>query len=434
MTSIFYRTLLTTSLLFSSTNCLQASWSAPTKISFSNSDQPNIAVDLVGNAVAVWQGDDSSNYIIQSASLPFKGKWTYPVTLSKTGYDAESPRVAVNASGNAVSIWRRFNGCNSVIQASKLSLGGSWSVTSDISNASGNAEYPSLSMDNSGKVGNAIAVWARHNGINFIIQSSELPQNGNWSTPTNISPSGQDALLPNVSVDSSGNAMTIFAKFDGSNFTSRSALLLQGDAWGPSVVISNTEQSANHGSVSLDQNGNAIFLWTEFDGSNYLVQSSTIPYGGTFSLPVTISNESQSAYIPMVASNSNGNAVALWVLFDGLNLIAETSSLVYGNTWSMPIKLSTNGKNVANINIKVNQSGNAIAVWDETDGITSVINSATYTFKTKTWRNSQVISEDGNFAYLPVVDIDNEGNAVAIWLQAVGTTFYVFGSTLPFEN
>lgn len=427
--SIFYKTLLTASILFSPANS-EASWTAPIQISTSSSDQPNIAVDLLGNAVAVWQGNDCSNYIIQSASLPFRGNWSYPVNLSKIGYDAECPQVAINAFGNAVSIWRLINTSSSVIQAAKLPFKGFWSNVSDISNASGNSESHSLSIDRSGTVGNAVAVWTRHNGIHFIVQSSILPESGDWSIPTNISPSGQDALVPDISVDPKGNALTVFAKFDGKNFTSRSALLLKSGEWGPNYVISNTAQSANQASVSLDQNGNAIILWTEFDGSHYIVQSSTIPYGGTFSLPVSISNPCKSSYIPKIASNPIGNAIALWVLFDGVNLIAETAFLMSENNWSKPIKLSNSGKNVANISIKANSSGNAVAVWDETDGVNSVIYSATYAFDTKTWSTSEAISTTGNFAYLPVVDIDSEGNAVAIWLQAVGTMFYVFGSTL----
>ncbi len=43
--------------------------------------------------------------------------WTAPVTVSVPGRDAITPQVAIDAQGDAVFVWRRFDGANTVIQA-----------------------------------------------------------------------------------------------------------------------------------------------------------------------------------------------------------------------------------------------------------------------------------------------------------------------------
>lgn len=419
-------------LLLSSTKGLEAGWTTPAQISSSTSDQVNIAVDISGNAVAVWQGYDGSNYIIQSASMPMGGSWSSPTTLSDTGQDAQGPRVGVDHLGNAVSIWSRYDGTNSIIQASNLTFGGSWTAPVNISTAGGNADSPKLSMDFSGNAANAIAVWHRFNGSNFIIQSSELPSGGDWSSPSNISPSGQDALIPNVAVDPNGNAIAICARYNGTNFTSHSAIHFNNDSWGPSFVVSDSNQSASDGNVAVDSSGNGMVVWTQFDGSNYVTQASYVPYGSNWSAPQTISTVGQNSFIPLVVLDPNGNSVAMWITFDGSNYVAQAVNTLSDGSWTTPVNISNPGVNVTNISLTIDTAGYVVALWDETDGVNSVIQSGTLPFG-GTWSTPTQVSTSGNFAYLPSVGVDQNGNAVAIWLQLDGSSnYYVWGSSLPF--
>ena len=119
---------------------LNAGWTTPVAISSTISDQPDIAVDSTGNAVACWQGFDGSNYIIQSAVQPKGGSWSTLVTLSASGENAQDAEVDVDQKGNAVAIWSRYDGLNAIIQSSQLPYGGSWSTPINISSTGANAD------------------------------------------------------------------------------------------------------------------------------------------------------------------------------------------------------------------------------------------------------------------------------------------------------
>src|SRR5262249_40307259 len=71
---------------------------------------PRIALDAAGDAVAVWRRFDGADYVIQSAARPAGGSWSAPVDLSAPGEEAQSPQLAVDAAGDAVAVWTRFNG------------------------------------------------------------------------------------------------------------------------------------------------------------------------------------------------------------------------------------------------------------------------------------------------------------------------------------
>lgn len=418
-------------LLTISTGSMEAAWTTPTAISSSNSDQVQVIVAPAGDAVAVWQGYDGINYVIQSSSLPFGGSWSSFQTLSAPDWDAQAPSVAVDRLGNAVSVWSRFDGNYSIVQGAKLPYGGSWSAPVNISSSGANADSPKIAMDDLGTIGNAVAVWHRFNGTNFIVQSSELHQGGSWSPATNITPSGQDALIPNVAVDPNGNALAICARYDGTDFTSRSAIALQGENWGPSFVISEPGLTVSGGSLSLDFEGDGTMVWSQFDGANFVIQASVVPYGGSASAPQTLSLPGQDAYTPMIDADLAGHAVVVWVRFDGSNYIAQSVTRQLDGSWSTPVDLSHLGVSVVNVGVAVDVSGNAVAIWDETDGTNFAVYSAGASYN-GTWSAPANVSTPGNYAYRPSVAIDSSGNAVAIWLEFDGTDSFVWGSSLSF--
>ena len=409
-----------------------ASWTTPVAVSTTVSDQPNIALDTTGNATLFWQGFDGSNYVIQSADFPIGGSWSSPTQLSASGEDSQSPFISLDRYGNAAGIWSRFDGTSSVIQGISRPFGGSWSSPVNISDSGFNADSPFLSMDYYGTTGNSLAVWHRYNGSNFIVQVAALPMLGTWSAALNISPSGQDALIPMVAIDPNGNAAATCARYNGTIFNANSAMMLEGQNWNPSFVISNSGAVGSDSNVDVDGNGNATIAWSQSDGSNYVIMTSSIPYGGSATTPITLSQSGEDAYVPVVhAATSTGDVVVVWIRSDGSNLRAQAIQLPFGGSWSSVTDLSTVGVNVANIQLSVTPSGQAIAVWDENDGTNSTVHAATLASASSSWGSNTTISSSGAYAYFPVVDTDNAGDATAAWLQLVGSDYNVFSSSLP---
>jgi hypothetical protein len=73
--------------------------------------------------------------------------------------------------------------------------------------------------------GLATAVWYRWNGSEDIIQSSTSQNGGAWSTPIDLSATGQDAYDPEVTVSSTGLVTAVWYRWNGSSDIIQSSTL-----------------------------------------------------------------------------------------------------------------------------------------------------------------------------------------------------------------
>jgi hypothetical protein len=351
--------------------------SAPVDLSASGqrADVPQVSVDSTGLATAVWRRYDGSNYIIQSSTSQSGGTWSKAVDVSAAGGYAFGPQVSVDSTGLAIAVWNRFDGSNYIIQSSTSQSGGTWSTPVDLSASGQSAQVPQVSVDSTGL---ATAVWYRYDGSNDIIQSSTSQSGGIWSAPVDLSASGQGAYSPQVSVDSTGLATAVWARSDGSDYVIQSSTSQSGGAWSTPVDLTASGQTAFGQQVSVDSTGLATAVWYRSDGSKNRIQSSTSQSGGIWSTPVDLSAGGQSAYDPQVSVDSTGLAIAVWNRFDGSNDIIQSSTSQSGGTWSAPVNLSASGGNAYGQQVSVDSTGLATAVWFRFDASgDSIIQSST---------------------------------------------------------
>ena len=152
-----------------------------------------------------------------------------------------------------------------------------------------------------------------------------------WTHPTgltdNISPDGSSAAATyhQVAMDNSGNAIITWSQSDGSTdqiFKSE----YRGGAWShPTDITDNISpdgQYAWYPQVAMDDSGNAIITWQQSDGSTLQIFMSEYR-GGTWSHPAdltdNISPDGQDAFYPEAAMDDNGNAIITWYQSDGTN-------------------------------------------------------------------------------------------------------------------
>jgi PKD repeat protein len=146
-------------------------WQAPQNISAAGelAESPQLATDAEGNTTAVWDRSDGSNTIVQAAELPSGATaWQTAANLSATGQNATVPELAASPEGDLVAVWVRSDGANTIVQGAAHPAGGSWQSPQSLSSAGQNAENPRVAVDAGG---NATAVWDRSNGTNTIAQA-----------------------------------------------------------------------------------------------------------------------------------------------------------------------------------------------------------------------------------------------------------------------
>lgn len=392
-----------------------AGWTEPVDLSApgQNASIPKVSTDPIGNAVAVWGRFNGSNLIIQASSLPFGAIWSEPANLSYTGKSATTPQIATDPTGYAVAVWSRNDGKNSIIQSAVQEFGGGWSKPSNVSLPGQNATNPQVVVDQSG---NAVAIWERSNGLYSVIQASYLPHNGNWSIPVDISLTSQNAFLPQLAVNLSGDVIACWKRFNGLHYIIESASLPYGGKWSQPFVISLSGQNADKPQISLDTK-EAIAVWIRFNGTTNILQASRSLYGSSWSIPENITSVKTNATNPRVAlaAGNVANAVILW---EDTTSHTIQSIRLYNGTWGTSEAISTHNEFSTSPQLAVDFQGNAVAVWQ--NSTKKLVQAATQPYN-GVWSPIEDLSEAGQFATAPHVTIDSRGSAVAVWIRSNGT-------------
>jgi hypothetical protein len=256
--------------------------------------------------------------------------WLQPQALSASGQSAESPQVAVDPAGDALAVWSRSNGSNTIVQSAVRPAGGAWQAPVDLSAVAQNARDPQLAVDPAGE---AIAVWSRYDGSNTIVEVASRPPGASWQPAQALSASGQSAESPQLAVDPAGEATAVWSRSNGSNTIVQSAVRPAGGAWQAPVDLSAVGASAFTPGAAFDAEGDAVAIWARFDGSASIVQgagydaagprlhSLRIPSAGTVNQPLAFSVAPFDVWSPLASTT--------WILGDGSSAAGPNPSHAY---------------------------------------------------------------------------------------------------------
>jgi hypothetical protein len=144
------------------------------------------------------------------------GSWlpNPPIDLSATGGNAENPQVATGPDGATTIIWRRVSGSSYIVQAATRAANATtFSTPIDVSTTGQNAGSPQVAI---GPDGTTTITWTRYNGSNYIVQAATRAANATtFSTPINLSTTGQDAESPEVATGPDGTTTITWTRDNG---------------------------------------------------------------------------------------------------------------------------------------------------------------------------------------------------------------------------
>lgn len=234
--------------------------------------------------------------------------WSGATAISPVGNpdptrDSQLNDVAVNASGMSVAAWDQYwytNNGGSSIGAAVQPAGGKWGAPFTVSGTGGFALHPKVAV---GADGTAAVAWT-------------------FQTPVTSPPAV--AKIQVATRPAGATAWTV-------------ATLAQGPLGGVSVT--------SFVPVKIDASGNITAAWTLWNGSHNLIQAATMPKGGSWSTPVTLTAPGADGFSPSLSVNARGDSGVSYVVtpYPGYNM-PNVAQYVFrsgpAGAWSAPVNVS----------------------------------------------------------------------------------------------
>jgi len=335
-----------------------------------------------------------------------------------------APQVGIDATGNATAVWLEAlaDHTRNAVWASHYSAGGAWSTPATIDNPVGSASAPQLAMTPSGTARVVFGQSESNQGGAQLLVTNRFT--GAWGMPTTISSVGLNPDKPVIALAPDGTAAAVFTSSDGTfprAWVTRSPAAGPWDA--PVAMVSNM-QPGWAPSVTVAANGDTVMTWTETDGGLSATSLwASRNQGGVWSAPVLLSTDGGAVLGSVsLGVDASGDVLAIWSQRLG-TLYTLRSSRMSASTgaWSVPVTVNDGTREVTAPRLGVDADGDGVAVWFETSyGVVA----SRFTSSTATWGSPVLLParSTGLVSFpVPNVGVDAQGNAVATWVQPVGS-------------
>jgi len=263
--------------------------------------------------------------------------------------------------------------------------------------------------------GNVLAVWEQDDtdAPRSILWNRYTPGAG-WGTAQPLeTDDANDADDPAVAVDASGNGVAVWMQ-QGNIWANT---YTPGGGWGSAQMLGTGDSAA----VSVAPGGAAIVVWVQLNiDHDDVVGSSYLP-GSGWSEPQLV--ETFDAKYPGyldIAMDSSGNAVAVWQNYENFRHTIWANRYVAGSGWGVAQRIQADDVSDSfDPEIAMDSNGNGIAVWstntrNSSEDIEVMANRYT---ADAGWGTAVVISKDTGYAYAPEIAMDARGNALVVWSQ-----------------
>ena len=390
---------------------------------------PEIAVNPAGDAVAIWPRNTGGETVLETLERPAGHDWSDPVVISAPGEEVPSNvQIGLDAVGNSVAVWSVFDSGGAIRTASRPA-GGEWSAPEDL--FVGNGRTPQLAMN---AAGDAVAVWSGFDGVDDeVTWVAVRPAGGDWSAPEELSVADEsDGFFPQVAIDAAGNAIAVWQRFDLPQDAVQAAVRPAGGDWSAPDTISETGEDARSPRIAMNAAGAAVAAWSLIGGG---IRAATRPAGGDWS---AVEDVSAAGFESELAIDSSGTAFALWPgpgSSDHSDQVLRIATRSPGGGWSAPAELSAEFDGFQSYDLEASAAGIlATWTWDqgtpEKNGIQAAIRPPG-----GSWAAPEEISAEGENSGLPKLGFDAEGNAIAIWgREAASSEYFLQGSGYDFSG
>jgi len=367
-----------------------------------------------------------------ASAAPARAGWNAPIAISARG-EIGPVRLAVDARGDAIAVWSRVTrpwnarrpDQGYAVEAAFRGAGGAWQPPVVVGAAvqlcpRGTCGWPVPSLA-IGPRGAAVIAWANFTTSGAgVIRAASRAADGRWQRPVAVYRGGATWLQ--VALDQLGNATAIWSP-GGPRGAIRVAFQPAGKQWRKPPTIG----SGFGVQLAFDAKGNAIALWTHLisDRRGALEQAAFKPARGSWSQPVTIGRGGGGGYLPQLAVDPRGDAIAVWAdwVRPGVccGSAVQAASKPAGGLWRTPVTIASGF--VGSVQVGLDARGDALAIWDLARGdVQAAMASPQGSWQRPISLGAGAPPQLRGVAGEVDAALDSQGNAVAVWIHDLGTS------------
>jgi hypothetical protein len=334
----------------------------------SNAGYAVIGQDGDGNLLAVWQGGGSvyANRYTAGAGWGDSVDWVHGTNSNPSS----APALAMAASGTGVAVWISSDGTTDRIYARQYT-GSEWGPAQVISDGFHRIASPDVAIGPDVAIndanGHAMAVWPQSTGSTYRPYYNVF--NGTaWGTAQPIASSSANVVRIRVAMNANGQAVAIWVQNDGGAYGVYAAIYTPGSGWSAPTTLDPGTSDRTEPFVTLDNSGNAIAVWKQWDGTRHRIYARRYAQGGWSPITQLAEPGLGDAWEPSIAMDPSGNAVVTWMQWIGAGFGIFGNRYTPGNGWAGPVLLAEATNDVATPRVALNASGTAMVVWREGEG------------------------------------------------------------------
>jgi len=244
-----------------------------------------------------------------------------------------------------------------------------------------------------------------------------------WLTPVLFETGSDNAFSPKIAMDGRGQSIVVWVQSDGTANSIwargyRYAILGSAEPAALTLIETGAGQASSP-QVAMDNSGNGVVVWVQSDGTADSIWSNRYAPGTGWGTATLVETGEGIASSPQVAMDNSGNATAVWVQSDGADSI-WANRYVPGTGWGTATLVETGAGQASSPQVAMDNSGNATAVWVQPDGTADSVWSNRYAPGTG-WETATFVETGEGKASSPQVAMNGGGNSVVVWVQPDGT-------------
>jgi len=391
---------------------------------FIGNQDPAVTMSAGGNIVAVWTEVPAvTTYrIVRAARFDgARGAWDTATTLfSSATQAAQDVRLAGDAAGNAIAVWTAVTvgSPTEFARAARFSAStGTWSdIPLPVTNHSAT---PVVAMN---AVGDAVIAWRELVGVDAGVHAVRYAQATTmWSGDERPAGTGADPALLDAAMDDAGNIHLVWRASAGIRSSRYS---VANSAWGSVADLGTySDIYVVAPRVAMNGAGDAIVTWETGGGVTAVLRSRT---DNAWSAPAQISSGTWLDEMARPAIDAAGAAIVVWRRLGPAGPSGGTGvqarRYAPGTGWSSIVDLVTGASQpTPSVAVAVDPSGNAFVTMNRfVTAADARLHAARFSAATGVWSAATPLSAPAQLSALSNVAVDSNGNAVAIWFQAVG--------------